>query len=131
MNTIYTLLLVVITAIGSIYIGYNIPRIKALYRRLKTLRKRKYKWRNSRLELEQVLDLIEKRIQLFEMKDKHYLEQFDKIDNHDEALKQLVYQNIQLTEQLDNVAKTLAKRETNKKSMVRQQVREYLTELKK
>lgn len=74
---------------------------------------KKYKWRKSKLTLEQVLDLVEKR---FELLDKQNASFHNRLDDHDV--------------ELDNIASRLLTKERNRKYNIRRDVREYLEELR-
>lgn len=119
MKEIYYLAIGAICASGIFLSGVY---WKSMVRGLKRLNPRytvcvhftkKYKWRKSKLTLEQVIDLVEKR---FELLDKQNASFHNRLDSHDE--------------EINNIATTVSKRETARKHNIRRDVRDYLKELR-
>ena len=105
MEMIYYSLLLVAVAIGSSYITTLLPRVKAWFSRVINARRNKISRRIEQLEM---------RVELHTRKDGTYLDKFDELE-----------------EQIDNLSKSLANREKNRKSWTRTEVRKYLEELQK
>ena len=118
MLEIYNLFITCIVALGVFMAGVYWKQMIRSIKRLNPRHKvcihftKKYKWRNSKLTIEQVLDLVEKRLELL---DKQNASFHNRLDEHDEAI--------------DNVAERLATRDNNRKYNIRRDVRDYLKEL--
>ena len=112
MKEIYYLLLVVLTAIGSSFITLHVDKVKRVLKRLFTRKKRQatYVWGKHKLSLPQILDLIERRLELIDKRDKQWLD---------------------LQDRVDNLEKSLRTRETSRDKKVKKIVVEYLKELQK
>jgi len=105
METIYYALLLVAVAVGSSYVTSLFPRVKAWFSRVINARRNKTSRRIEQLEM---------RVELHTKKDKVYLDKFDELE-----------------EQIENLSRSLASREKNRKSWTRTEVRKYLEELQK
>lgn len=107
MDIIWNFTYMVLLALGMFFTGVYYKRVVAFYKRLITRKKRKYVWHNHQLELEQILELIDKRIEL------------------------LNKQNSVFHDRMDEFEKTQKRRETRRKSYVKQSVLDYLKQLQK
>jgi hypothetical protein len=110
MKTILEFGLLVLAMLGMFFTGIYWKRIAMFCRRLFTRSNKYYRWDNHRLELETILELVNKRLKLIDSRDKKWFE---------------------LEEQINNVAKKIATRESNQKRKIREEVRNYLEELQK
>ena len=119
MKDIYFLVLLVLTGIGSAYITTILPRLKT--RVLTFINARRNKT-NRRLEQ------LEMRVDLHTRKDKTYL---DKFDMQEVQMEELQEQINNLGNDIHNIAEKLSRREQNRKSWLRTEVKNYLKELQK
>ena len=110
METILEFGVLVLAMLGMFLTGIYWKRIVMFYRRLFTRRNKDYRWGNHRLELETILELINKRLKLIDDRDTKW---FD------------------LEEQVNNIAKKISNREQNQRRKIRDEVRNYLEELQK
>ena len=109
MTEIYYFTLSVLFALGMFITGVYWRRLTSFFKRYFTRNKRTtmYKWGNHHLELEQVIDLIEKRIHLLENQNAAFHGRMDELDDQ------------------------FHKKEINRTSKVKQIVLEYLKSLQK
>jgi len=104
--------------IGLVAYPYVKGGLSQIYTYMKP-KKRKYHWRQnentagSKLTLEQIVDLIDKRLLFLDNQNKHFHNRMDELD-----------------EQIDTLAEKMATRERNRKYNTRRDVREYLEELR-
>lgn len=107
METIWYFTYMVLLALGMFLTGVYWKRTLAFYKRLFTRKKQTYVWGKHELELHQILELIDKRIEL------------------------LNKQNSVFHDRMDEFEKNEKRRETRRKSYVKQSVMDYLKQLQK
>ena len=113
MKEIYYLVIAAISAVGVFLAGVYWKQMVRSIKRLKPRRiTKKYRWRNSELTLEQVIGLIEKRLELLDKQNGSF---HNRLDSHDV--------------EINNIATTVAKRDKARKHNIRRDVRDYLKEL--
>ena len=105
MTQIYYLLLLVLVAIGSSYVTTLLPRVRTRFSSFINARRNKITRRIEQLEM---------RVELHTRKDGTYLDKFDDLEN-----------------QIETIAEKLSRREQNRKSWLRAEVKNYLKELQK
>lgn len=112
MMNIYYLFTLVLVAIGSAYVSRLYPRVKTWF--LNVINKK-------RNETNRRIEQLELRVDLHTKKDGTYLHKFDVQEVQMEELQ----------EQINNIAEKLSRREQNRKSWLRTEVKNYLKELQK
>jgi len=105
MRDIYFLIILVLTAVGSVYVGLHAKQMVARYK--------KYRRKLARKSLKARIEQLEMRVDLHTRKDGTYLNKFDELE-----------------EMINNVTKSSRQKEQNRDRKVKKIVLNYLEELR-